>query len=203
METIDFKKEWKPLYQPSAKEVVQVDVPEHNYLMVDGQGDPNTADSYTAAVEALFSLSYAVKFKVKKGPLAVDYGVLPLEGLWWTDDLATFTVDDKSNWQWTVMILQPAFVTAALVAEAAAEVKKKKNPPALGEVRFQAFSEGLCAQLLHVGPFSAEGPSVERLHRFITDSGRKPRGKHHEIYLSDVRKTDPAKWKTVLRQPME
>jgi len=200
MKKIDFKKDLKRLYQPSAKEVVPVDVPAMNFLMVDGQGDPNTSPSYQAAVEALFSVAYAVKFKVKK-TLAIDYGVLPLEGLWWADDMAAFSVKDKSGWKWTMMIMQPEFVSTALVRDTIAEVKKKKDLPALGKLRFQPFHEGQCAQILHVGPFSAEGPTVARVHAFIDAVGKRS-GKHHEIYLSDIRKADPAKWKTVIRQPL-
>lgn len=200
MKKIDFKKELKHLYQPSAKEVVLVEVPAMNFLMVDGEGDPNTSRAYQEAVEALFSVAYAVKFKVKK-TLAIDYGVLPLEGLWWADDMAKFSVDDKSAWKWTMMIMQPNFVSEALIRDTIAEVKKKKDLPALAEFRFESFAEGRCAQILHVGPFSAEGPTVAKVHAFIASVG-KLSGKHHEIYLSDIRKADPAKWKTVIRQPL-
>lgn len=199
---IDLKRQWRHLYQPSAKEVVQVDVPTMNYLMVDGHGDPNTSQGFQEAVEALFALSYTIKFIVKKGSSAVDYAVMPLEGLWWADDMSTFLAD-KSLWKWTAMIVQPEFVTRAMVDQAAAEVKKKKNPAALAMVRFEALAEGACAQIMHIGPFSAEGPTIERVHAFIADRGRKRAGKHHEIYLSDIRKTAPEKWKTVIRQPME
>lgn len=114
-----------------------------------------------------------------------------------------FSIEDKTNWKWTMMIMQPDFVTGAMVDEAVEEVRRKKNPTALGEVRFASLTEGTCAQIMHIGPFSAEGPTIERLHRFISDSGCKPVGKHHEIYLSDIRKADPEKWKTVIRQPMQ
>ncbi len=200
MKKIDFRKELKHLYQPSAKEVVLVEVPAMKFLMIDGQGDPNTSLSYQEAVEALFSVAYAIKFKVKK-TLAIDYGVPPLEGLWWADDMARFSVDDKSAWKWTMMIMQPEFVSEALVRDTIAEVKKKKNPAALALLRFATFHEGKCAQILHVGPFSAEGPTIARVHAFIASLG-KLSGKHHEIYLSDIRKADPAKWKTVIRQPL-
>jgi hypothetical protein len=200
MKKIDFKKELKYLYQPSAKEVVQVNVPAMNFLMIAGQGDPNTSRSYQEAVEALFSVAYAIKFKVKK-TLAIDFGVLPLEGLWWADDMAKFSVEDKSAWKWTMMIMQPEFVNAAMVRETIVEVKKKKDLPALALLRCAPFNEGKCAQILHVGPFSAEGPTVARVHAFIASVG-KLSGKHHEIYLSDIRKADPSKWKTIIRQPL-
>ena len=203
MEKIDLKKELKHLYQPSAKDVVQVEVPAMSYLAIDGTGDPNTSTAYQAAVEALFTLSYAIKFIVKKGPLAIDYGVMPLEGLWWADDMSNFSVDDKSNWNWTMMIMQPDFVPSQIVDDAVEAVRQKKNPVSLGHVRSIALTEGKCAQIMHIGPFSAEGPVVARLHEFIADAGGKLSGKHHEIYLSDIRKAAPEKWKTVIRQPMQ
>ena len=202
MGKIDFKQELKHLYQPSAKEVVQVDVPTMNFLMVDGAGDPNTSQAYAEAVEALFAVSYAVKFMVKKGSLAIDYGVMPLEGLWWTEDLSKFSIQEKSDWKWTAMMMQPAFVTNAMIDAAIAEVARKKNPAAISKVRFETLTEGLCAQILHIGPFSEEGPTVEKVHQFIDARGKRI-GKHHEIYLSDIRKAAPAKWKTIIRQPMQ
>lgn len=202
MEKLDLKKELKHLYQTSAKEVVEVEVPTMNYLMVDGEGDPNTVSSFAEAVEALFTVSYTLKFMVKKGALATDYGVMPLEGLWWADDMSKFSIEDKSNWKWTVMIAQPPFITQAMLEAAIAEVKKKKNPAALSRLRFESFTEGKCAQILHIGPFSAEGPTIARLHKFIETNGGKLRGKHHEIYLSDIRKASPEKWKTIIRQPL-
>lgn len=202
METFDWKKELKRWYQPSAKEVTQVDAPPMNYLMLDGKGDPNTSQDYADAVAALYAVAYAIKFKVKKSALAIDYGVMPLEGLWWAEDMSTFTTADKTGWLWTMMIAQPSFVDTATVNAAIAEVKKKKNPAAISKLRFEPFTEGACAQIMHIGPFSEEGPTIAKLHQFIEDSGRKRYGKHHEIYLSDIRKADPAKWKTILRQPM-
>ncbi|MDD2686821.1 MAG: GyrI-like domain-containing protein [Gallionella sp.] len=203
MKTLDWKKELKHLYQSSAKEVVAVDVPAINYLMINGKGDPNTAQEYADAVEALFTVAYTVKFMVKKSALAIDYGVMPLEGLWWANDMSKFTAEDKSDWLWTMMIAQPPFVTSAMVEAAIVEVKRKKNPASLARLRFEAFSEGQCAQIMHVGPFSEEGPNIARVHDFIAASGNRLRGKHHEIYLSDIRKADPAKWKTIIRQPMQ
>jgi hypothetical protein len=202
MEKIDFKKELKHLYKPSPKEVVQIDVPSMNFLMIDGEGDPNNSKVYSDAVQALFAVSYAIKFMVKKGPSAIDYGVMPLEGLWWADDMPKFSADDKTGWKWTMMIMQPDFVTKEIAETAIAEVKLKKNPAAISALRFNSLSEGKCAQILHIGPFTEEGPTVEKVHHYIDTSGKR-RGKHHEIYLSDIRKADPAKWKTIIRQPME
>jgi hypothetical protein len=200
MEKIDLKKELKHLYQPSHKAVVLVEVPEMNFLMVDGKGDPNSSQEYAEAVEVLFQVSYALKFMVKKGPLAIDYGVMPLEGLWWAEDMSAFTTGEKSNWLWTMMIMQPDFVTSEMVGIAIQDVKKKKNPAAISKLKFEVFAEGKAGQIMHIGPFSEEGPTVEKVHQFIDARGER-RGKHHEIYLTDIRKADPVKWKTVIRQP--
>jgi hypothetical protein len=127
---------------------------------------------------------------------------MPLEGLWWADDMIAFTSGDKSNWHWKMMIAQPSFVTQVIVDSAIAEVKKKKSPAAISKLRFESFDEGRCAQIMHIGPFSTEGPNIERVHHFIEVGGHKRHSKHHEIYLSDIRKADPSKWKTIIRQPM-
>lgn len=201
MNKIDLKKELKQLYQASAKVVEQVDVPSMKYLMVDGKGDPNTSLEYSQAVEALFAVSYAVKFMVKKSSQAIDYGVMPLEGLWWADDMTAFTANDKANWKWTMMIMQPGFVSDDVIVVAMQEAQKKALP-ALHRLRLEWFEEGRCAQVLHIGPFSSEGPTIERLHQFIDDKTSR-RGKHHEIYLSDIRRAAPEKWKTIIRHPME
>jgi hypothetical protein len=201
MAKIDLKKELKHLYQASAREVVQVEVPAMTYLMVDGAGDPNTERAYTEAVEALFSVSYTAKFTLKKSPRATDYAVMPLEGLWWADDMSKFSVADKSNWKWTMMILQPDFVDRRTLDGAINAVRDRKDLPALARLRIETFTEGRCAQTLHIGPFSAEGPTIERVHQFIAARSGLT-GKHHEIYLSDIRKAAPSKWKTIIRQPM-
>jgi hypothetical protein len=202
VQKIDFKKELKHLYQPSAKEVVQVEVPTFQFLMVDGEGDPNKSQEYAQAVEALFSVSYTAKFMVKKGVQGIDYAVMPLEGLWWADDMSAFIANDKSKWKWTMMIMQPHFVANEVIEAAISKVKRTKGLPAVGKLRLEPFSEGLCAQVLHIGPFSEEGPTIERLHSFI-DARTGRDGRHHEIYLSDIRRADPTKWKTIIRQPMK
>ena len=200
MRKVDLKKELKHLYQPSAKEVVGVDVPVLQFLMIDGEGDPNSVPAYGRAVEALFSVSYTAKFALKKAQ-AVDYAVMPLEGLWWADDLSAFAANDRAKWRWTMMIMQPDFVPREVIEAAMADVEKKKKLPAVKELRLETFAEGRCAQILHIGPFTTEGPTIERLHAYI-DARTARRGKHHEIYLSDIRRAEPAKWKTVIRQPM-
>lgn len=198
----DLRKELHPLYAPSAKTPSLVDVPAMQFLMIDGVGDPNTSAAYAEAVEALFTLSYALKFAVKKSAVGIDYGVMPLEGLWWADDMAAFTAGDRSAWQWTMMIMQPEWVTGALVRDITHEVARKKKLPALSLVRFESFTEGPAAQVMHIGPFTEEGPTIARLHTFIDIEGHQLAGKHHEIYLSDIRKAAPDKWKTIVRQPL-
>ena len=202
MEKVDFKKELKQLYQASAKEVVRVDVPPMGFLMVDGQGDPNIAPAYQEAVEALFAVAYALKSMVKRGPLALDYGVLPLESLWWADDMRDFGTRDKSQRKWTAMVMQPPFITPAMMYAAVGALQANKALAALNQVRLNNFVEGKSAQILHIGPFSKQGPAIEKVHSFIAEHG-KPRGKHHEIYLSDIRRAASEKWKTIIRQPMQ
>ena len=202
MEKIDCKKQLKHLYEPSIKKVEIVEVPRMNFLMVDGAGDPNTAQSFGEAIEALYPVAYTLKFMVKKGPLALDYGVLPLEALWWAVDMSAFSMGNKDAWLWTVMIMQPEFITREMVDEAMEEVARKKKPAALPLVRFESFMEGKAAQTMHIGHFSAEGPTIEKVHSFIENNGGSRVGKHHEIYLSDLRRTPPEKWKIIVRQPM-
>jgi hypothetical protein len=153
-------------------------------------------------MQALYGMAYTLKFMIKKGPEAIDYPVMALEGLWWAEDMSQFSLDVKGDWQWTVMIMQPEIVTAEHFARAAAELRRKKNPPALDLVRLERFHEGLSAQIMHVGPFAAEGPTVERLHDFIADQGYERRGRHHEIYMSAFGRTAPERLKTVIRQPV-
>jgi hypothetical protein len=201
MPNIDLKKALKHLYQPSAREVVRVDVPAFRFLMIDGAGDPNTSPHYARAVEALFSVSYAAKFIVKKGPSGIDYAVMPLEGLWWSDDMASFAANDRTKWKWTMMIHQPPYADDAVLDAAMADVKRRKGLAAVDLLRVETFAEGPCAQTLHVGPFTEEGPTIQRVHDFIEERGALA-GKHHEIYLSDIRRAAPSRWKTIIRQPM-
>jgi hypothetical protein len=202
MTKLDYRKTLKELYGPPSNSVVRVAVPTLQYLMIDGTGDPNTSPLYASAVECLFSVSYAIKFAVKRGPKAIDFSVMPLEGLWWADDMRAFSIDRKSDWLWTMMIMQPQeVVDQRTVSDAIDEVRRKKKLPVSDRLRFERLDEGVCAQTMHRGPFSEEGPTVQRIHSFIAAHGAL-RGKHHEIYLSDIRKADPARWKTVIRQPM-
>jgi hypothetical protein len=203
MEKYDLKKQWKHLYGIKPGPILAVDVPPLTYLMLDGEGDPNISPAFSQAIEALYSLSYTLKFTLKKSQRAIDYGVMPLEGLWWADDPRAFYEANKSAWKWTAMILQPEFIAQADVDAAFEEVRKKKNPVALNQGRIGTLAEGASAQALHIGPFSAEGPTIQRMHDFIHAAGKQLRGKHHEIYLSDPRRTAPEKLKTILRQPMQ
>jgi len=203
MRKIDYKKELEHLYKPSPKQAIIVDVPRMNFLMIDGEGDPNTSQTYQDAIEALFSVSYALKFMIKRSELQIDYGVLPLEGLWWTDDMSKFNAVNKDKWKWTSMVMQPEHVSKDFFETAVAQVKKKKKLIALSDMRFESYNEGKAAQIMHIGPFSDEGPTIDRLHSFIRDNNYEPKGKHHEIYLSDFRKTAPGKLKTVIRQPIK
>ncbi len=200
MSKIDLRKELKELYNPSAKEISVVDVPEMNFLLVDGSGAP-ASPQYIEAIEALYSVAYTLKFMIKKAQ-GIDYAVMPLEGHWWMDDMANFSADKKDQWKWTVMIMQPKYVTAQDFKLAVEQVQKKKNPTALPKVRFEAFKEGPSAQILYIGPFKDEGPTIQKIHAYIQSSGHKLSGKHHEIYLNDPSKTAPEKLKTVIRQPM-
>jgi hypothetical protein len=202
MDKIDLKKQLKHLCEARADTVREIDVPMLNFLMIDGRGDPNTTPAYQAAVEALFALSYAIKFLVKKGPTGVDYGVLPLEGLWWADDMSRFTAADRALWHWTMMIMQPECMTASIIEQARRDMTKKISVEVLDRVRFDSMAEGRCAQTLHVGPFTEEGSTIARVHEFIERRGHRLSGKHHEICLSDIRRVDPRKWRTLIRQPM-
>lgn len=201
---LDLRKQFKSLYNPSAKEVAIVDVPAMQFLMVDGTGNPNTAQEYKDAVEALYGVAFTLKFLIKKEK-AVDYPVMALEGLWWTPDMREFSTDNKDSWLWTMMIMQPEVVTKELFEQVLEQVEKKKPSPALAKMRLEGFHEGLSAQIMHIGPFSAEGPTIAKLHAFIKEHGYTFNGteqKHHEIYMSDPRRAVPEKLRTVIRQSM-
>ncbi len=180
-----------------------MDVPVMQFLKISGEGNPNTSKVYQEAVESLFSLSYHIKFSIKKGKHGINYGVMPLEGLWWADDMEVFKGDDKSQWKWTMMIMQPEVVTESYFRDSLEALQKKKALTALSDVVFETYEEGKSAQLMHKGPFSEEGPSIKRLHQFIENLGYKLSGMHHEIYLSDIRRAAPSRWKTILRQPVQ
>ncbi|MCI0575648.1 MAG: GyrI-like domain-containing protein [Chloroflexi bacterium] len=172
--------------------------------MIDGKGDPNTSQEYVAALAALYAVAYTLKF-MSKQELGRDYGVPPLEGLWWASDMSVFAPDqtDRDAWQWTMMIMTPEWIRLEQFAGAVEAARRKKSPPELDHVRLETFHEGLSVQILHVGPYSVEGPTIARLHgEYLPQHGLVENGKHHEVYLGDPRRTAPEKLKTVLRQPV-
>jgi hypothetical protein len=180
-----------------------IEVPEIDFLCIDGHGDPNTSPTYAAAIQALYSVSYTAKFAIKKAG-GEQFKVSALEGLWWSGDLGAFGGGDKSDWDWTMMIRQPSSVTADMVERLADEVATKKELPAARELRLESFEEGPAAQVLYIGPYADEGPTIARLHEFIHEHGFTFDGhlhKHHEIYLGDPRRTKPEKLRTIIRQP--
>jgi len=201
LKTIDLKKTLKPYYTASAATPSIIDVPPMNDLMVDGTGDPN-GPAFQEAVGSLYSVAYTLKFSFKKDK-AVDYPVMALEGLWCANDVADFLRDKRENWKWTIFIALPDIVTKKDVGEAVAAVKKKAKFPGLPEVRFEKFAEGRAAQVMHVGPYAAEGPTIERLRLFVEEQGYKLRGRHHEIYIGDPRRSAPEKLRTIIRHPVE
>ncbi len=201
METYDVKKALPALYAPRRGDFHVVEVPELSFLMIDGHGDPNVSPAYTEAVRALYVLSYAVR-AVAKSDLGRVHTVGPLEGLWSAEDPGAFVAGDKSAWDWTMMISQPAWITPDVVG-AALPRAAEKGPAALERVRLESFTEGTSVQVLHVGSFDSEAPVLARLHDEYLPSHRLTfNGRHHEVYFSDPRRTEPAKLRTVLRQPV-
>ncbi len=201
---IDFKKTMKEFYQPNPKEVVLVDVPEMQFLMIDGMGSPGDSKEYQDALATLYPVAFKTKFLSKAKDK--DYVVPPLEGLWWADNMADFTEGNRDKWKWTMMIMQPDWITQDMINESISITKEKK--PELSELlpklRLERYKEGKAAQIMHIGPYSEEGPTVQKVHDFIKKEGGTFEGhehKHHEIYLSDPRKANPTRMKTVIRQP--
>ena len=201
MKTIDLKKTLKPYYTASAAKPAIIDVPAMNALMIDGQGDPN-GPAFMEAIGTLYSVAYTLKFTFKKEKV-IDYPVMALEGLWCADDMADFLADKRENWRWTVLIVLPDVVTKKDVIQAINAVKKKAKFPRFPEVRFEKIREGKSAQILHIGPYAEERPTIERLHQFVEEQGYALRGKHHEIYLSDPRRSAPEKLRTIIRHPVK
>lgn len=203
MDKVDYKKVLKHLYSGKVGDEVIVDVPEMQYLMVDGKGDPNTSEEFKNAIEALYPVAYSLKFMCKKS-LEKDYAVMPLEGLFWSKDMVQFDANNKDEWLWTLMIMQPGYITHAMFDEAVKAVAAKRSPPSLYDVRLAEHHEGRAAQVMYVGSYANEGPTIQSLHDFIKQQGGVLDGlkhKHHEVYLSDTRRADPSKLKTIIRQP--
>ncbi len=200
MAKFDWKKDLKHLYLPKAKEFTFVDVPPMQFLMVNGHGDPNTSVEFQDVMGALYTMAYSLKFAMKA--TGIDFAVAPPEGLWWMEG-AEFDMRDKSKWDWTLMIMVPDAVTPELFERVRAEAQRKKGLPMLSRVRLDTYHEGPSVQILYFGPYSAEGPTITAMHQFIAEQGYVLSGKHHEIYLGDVRRTAPEKLKTVIRQPVK
>jgi hypothetical protein len=202
MDKLDLKKQFKSLYSPSDKEFSIIEMPPLPYIMVDGHGDPNTSAEYEAALQTLFSLAYTLKFHVKK-TMERDYNVMGLEGLWWTAEMSQFSMQRKADWDWTMMILQPDFITPELFAEAKKMAIAKGKAPRFDKSHFETYQEGTCVQIMYYGPYDDEPPTIAAMHKFIHDQGYILTGKHHEIYLTDVRRVAPEKNKTILRQAVK
>lgn len=203
MDKIDYKKKLSEIYQTKVANPAIINVPKMNFIMIDGHGDPNTSKEYIDAIQTLYPVAYAIKFMCKR-ELGIDFGVMPLEGLWWTENMKDFSVEDKSNWLWTAMIMQPEIVDKTMFERAIKHVSEKKQIESLCKVRFETYDEGRSAQVMYVGPYSGEGPTIFDLHKFIKSQGGKldkANKHHHEIYFSDPRRTDSAKLKTIIRQP--
>jgi len=201
---IDFKRKLKEFYQPNKNEVVNIEVPEMQFLMIDGIGSPGDSQEYMDALAVLYPVAFKTKFLSKsKGK---DYVVPPLEGLWWADNMADFTEGKRNKWKWTMMIMQPDWITQDMINEAIVITKEKKPELSnlLPKLRLEKYKEGKVAQIMHIGPYSEEGATVQKVHDFIMKEGGSFNGhdnKYHEIYLSDPRKANPATMKTVIRQP--
>ena len=205
MSPFDLVKQLKPLYAPSPRHPAIVEVPELCFLMVDGRGDPNGSEAYEQALAALYGIVYTLKFSLKKSDPERDFKVAPLEGLWWADTERPRLDElqaDRDAWNWTMMIALPDAVTAAEVAAAAEAAARRRPRPAAARVRLERFAEGLAAQIMHVGPYADEAPTLAALHAFVEEQGFALRGRHHEIYLGDPRRTAPERLKTVLRHPV-
>jgi hypothetical protein len=200
MDKIDFRKEQPALFAPPRDEFALIKVPKLKFVKIDGMGDPNTASAYAEAVGWLYAVSYGLKFAAKEG--GKDYVVPPLEGLWWADDYTAFTEDKRDQWRWTMMIMAPDFVTKKQFDAAVKKAGKKLGAPP-DTLRFEDYDEGLAVQILHIGSYAEEAPTIRRLHEtFLPQNGLRESGPHHEIYLSDPRRTEAAKLKTILRQPV-
>ncbi len=212
MKKLDLKKELKHLYMPSAKKPVIVEVPEFQFVMLDGaieKGmEPGNSPGFAEATSALYGMSYTLKFMSKQRPKnPIDYPVMALEGLWWVED-GVFDITVKDNWFYTVMIMQPDHITSEMFEEAKEKIRKKKGESqGLSELRLEKFEEGACVQIMHIGPYATEPATVENMQNYASETGYRDRvglgGKHHEIYIGDPRKADPLKLKTALRHPVE
>jgi hypothetical protein len=208
MQTLDLRKLYKHLYNPSAKEPVIVDVPAWQFASVEGAIEPGqapgTSPAFAAALEALYGIAYTLKFMCKqRAEDPIDYPVMPLEALWWIEEGA-FDIRRPDNWHWRAMIMQPDPITPGLFAEGLDKLRQKRGDlPSLDLLRLAPFHEGLCVQIMHIGPYNTEPETLDRMHAYAAANGYRLHYDHHEIYLGDPRRADPAKLKTVLRHPVE
>lgn len=201
MDKLDLRKKYKSLYSPASKDFTFIEIPALQYLMIDGHGDPAIVQDYVDAVQTLYSLTYTLKFHLKKTQ-GIDYTVMGLEGLWWMSDMREFSLERRADWDWTMMILQPDFITPVLIEEAKHLATAKGKAPHANRAHLELLQEGTCVQIMYFGPYADEAPVIARMHAWIREHGYKPTGKHHEIYLSDPRQVAPEKNKTILRQPV-
>jgi len=199
-EKIDFRKSLKNLYNPEKGPFHFINIPAMNFLAIDGTGNPNTSTEYKEAIEALYSMAYGIKFALK--PNGIDYVIPPMEGLWWMENMNEFNPANKDRWLWTMMIMQPDWVNGEIVEKVRAITIKKKGILAIENIRFESYHEGLSVQILYIGAYIDEAPTIAEMHNFIHNSGYLLNGKHHEIYISDQRKTPAEKLRTILRQPV-
>lgn len=207
MEKLDLRKQYKHLYQPSAKTVEVVDVPPLKFVMIDGEIEqghsPGSSPAFLQAMEALYGISYTLKFAAKQRQEdAFDYTVMGLEALWWVES-GQFDITRPDNWSWRAMILQPDLISQEMFLGTLDQLRKKKPGPSIDRLRFESFHEGLCVQTMHIGPYSQEPATVARMEAYAEENGYRMHGLHHEIYLGDPRRSSPEKLKTVLRHPVE
>lgn len=203
MEKIDYKRQLKHLYSPSNKIINMVDVPIMKFLTIDSEADSDMDKSFKESAEALIRLSYTIKFIIKKSDFGIDYISMPLEGIWWNGSGKLPSIEDKSKLRWTLCIMQPDFITEDIFQEGIEKTRKKKSLPYLDKVKMDYFEEGLSLQIMHIGPYSEENETIERLQAYLEVNGYELNGRYHEIYLGDPRRARPENLKTIIRQPIK
>jgi hypothetical protein len=206
MTKLDLRKQYKHLYLPSSKVVTLVDVPAFQFVMIDGEIEsghaPGNSPSFQQALEALYGISYTLKFASKlRREDPIDYTVMALEALWWVEE-GEFDINEPGNWLWTAMMMQPEHITADMFQQSLEQLREKKPNPALSRLCFESFEEGLCMQIMHIGPYADEPATIAKMEAFAREHGYVEHGKHHEIYLGDPRRAKPESLKTVLRHPV-
>lgn len=207
MEKLDLRKQFRHLYQPSAKKVELVEVPTLRFALIDGEIEPGaspaTSPAFHQAMEALYGISYTLKFMSKlRQENPIDYTVMALEALWWTET-GEYDLTQPEGWKWAAMMMQPEHITVEMFQEALNQLRKKKPSPALDLLRLESFTEGLCIQIMHIGPYKTEPVTLAKMDAFAVEHGYRMRGKHHEIYLGNPMRAAKEKLKTILRHPVE